>query len=294
MSNASVTAKPEKAARKPRPLLAFYCENDNDPETGEVVFAKTNGAARAAYASSNGYDFNDAHSVTRRRQFDAYAPGPVPVRALLEDGWWMECMNCGRRLCFGDDDTWVHNHDIADLKEHARHNAEVDVELAAFDKSLEEPLPPLPEDRFARMFEEDRRANPKTFRRRILDQKYPELLDANALRYVGTNHVFCNVACQQSLYERAAKMDLEHEKAEQDAARLFPEGEGFKSGRWPTIEARVEFNVPGLKYPVEWWPKDGPDVARVTNHDREAWQELMARRPKPKEMIDGASQDSVS
>src|SRR3546814_4641711 len=86
------------------------CMSFNDPETSEIVFATSNVAARRIHTNSQGTDFADAQ-ITRKKEFDQYAPGPVPPKALLYDGWWFDCTGCGRTLNLSDDDMWVDGDD---------------------------------------------------------------------------------------------------------------------------------------------------------------------------------------
>lgn len=77
-----------------RALKAYTVSDD---EHGHVVFAVSNASARRAGASELGADWEGVTCV-RAPQFDGYAPGPVPQRALYEFGWWFECGHCGHRV----------------------------------------------------------------------------------------------------------------------------------------------------------------------------------------------------
>lgn len=79
-------------------LKAYLCAT-NDPEESEVVFASTNTAARRSYVSSRG-DEPENLKVSRAPQFDEHAPGPVPISAYLENGWFHECENCRRVISY--------------------------------------------------------------------------------------------------------------------------------------------------------------------------------------------------
>src|SRR3546814_352595 len=116
-------------SKKSKKLQAFMCMSCNDPETSEIVFATSNVAARRIHTNSQGTDFADAQ-ITRKKEFDQYAPGPVPPKALLYDGWWFDCTGCGRTLNLSDDDMWVDGDDVDELKEMADHNARIDRALA--------------------------------------------------------------------------------------------------------------------------------------------------------------------
>lgn len=71
------------------------------PDEGRsfVVFADTRGKARANGARDEGmYDFTE-YSVKRSPAFDKFSSqGIVPIEALLEAGWWVECDGCERHL----------------------------------------------------------------------------------------------------------------------------------------------------------------------------------------------------
>lgn len=255
-----------------KPLLAFYCMSHNDPETSEVIFARSNVEARRRHTDNQGTDFNSAQ-ITRKKAFDRYAPGPIPPKALMHDGWYFECHCCGRRLSYSDDDTWADDDAIAEMKEIAEHNAAIDAELAAFDAAeAAKPTPDEDENRPYRSYY-DSPAHRRTF---IESRKVDTLLDSNALRFVG-NAVFCTIQCEQGHYAEVARINLLHAQAEKDAALRFPEGEEFKSGRYPWLEPSVEFQVPGLQYRVRWDPKT-PKTVYVSNVDKPEWARIMARR----------------
>jgi hypothetical protein len=68
----------------PTPLLAFLVKGE---ESSEIVFA--------ADQKSLSYSPEDCSPAP---QFDKFAPGPAPLQALLDDGWWLDCHQCGRRI----------------------------------------------------------------------------------------------------------------------------------------------------------------------------------------------------
>src|SRR3546814_13809638 len=110
----------------------------------------------------------------------------------------------------------------------------------------------------------------------IAERQYPPLLDPKALRFIG-QQTFCHVACQQDHYANVAKINIQHEEAEEAAAALFPEGSDFTCRRYPYLEPIVEFKVEGLKYPVGWAPRE-PDKVRIAIADKEAWAEFIGHR----------------
>ncbi|MBR8279755.1 hypothetical protein [Burkholderia vietnamiensis] len=78
-----------------KPLKAYQVNVDADDVYSCVVFATNSATARREGASELGYEWDDVESCRRRPNFDEYAPGPVPPRALIEDGWRFECHGCG-------------------------------------------------------------------------------------------------------------------------------------------------------------------------------------------------------
>lgn len=73
------------------PLLA-YMIHDGDDEW-DTVFATSNAAARRiAEKRFDGY----VAQCKRAPGFDQYAPGPVPIKVMIADGWQFECAECSR------------------------------------------------------------------------------------------------------------------------------------------------------------------------------------------------------
>lgn len=68
----------------------------DEPEEGRgvIVFAEDATVARSMGADRLELDNDDVDEPTRTPQYDAFAPGPVPVSALIDDGWWFECAYC--------------------------------------------------------------------------------------------------------------------------------------------------------------------------------------------------------
>lgn len=80
--------------KPPRPVRA-YLVTDGDPESQTIEFARTNVAARRSGANEIGTDFG---SVTCRREHwaDEFVPlGYIPAKAYIDNGWWVNCLNCG-------------------------------------------------------------------------------------------------------------------------------------------------------------------------------------------------------
>ena len=74
---------------------------------GEVVFANTAGKAKAAAMCELDCEWLDIISCRRAPQYDHFAPGPVPRKELLEDGWSWECGACFRRVYEDAEVVWV-------------------------------------------------------------------------------------------------------------------------------------------------------------------------------------------
>lgn len=85
-----------------KPLLA-YTVTDGD-EGWAIVFAHSGIAARRIGAQELDTDFEYVESCRRTKWADQYAPGPVPKLAMLEHGWWWECMGCDGRVSYDEDD----------------------------------------------------------------------------------------------------------------------------------------------------------------------------------------------
>jgi hypothetical protein len=84
-------------------LLAYAVQEDCE-NTGGIVFAKSNAAARRAGSQTFGDgDFNWGRAI-RAPWADEYSPGPVPFKAMFEQGWWQECSFCGRKIQQGECD----------------------------------------------------------------------------------------------------------------------------------------------------------------------------------------------
>ncbi len=80
-----------------KPLLAYEVR---EPDEGHcvIVFATNNATARREGGNELGCDFGEVEHCRRKKQFDQYAPGPVPPLVLIEHGWWFECSCCGEKV----------------------------------------------------------------------------------------------------------------------------------------------------------------------------------------------------
>lgn len=91
-------AKKERLKASQKPLVA-YMVSDGD-ERATVVFARSPAAARRVGGREIDLDWDEVNSCQRAREFDCFAPGPVPKLALIESGWWFECHGCARPIRF--------------------------------------------------------------------------------------------------------------------------------------------------------------------------------------------------
>lgn len=75
-----------------KPLKAYSVQAD---EAGEIIFATSGIAARRMGANKLDTEFEYILSCNRAPWADQYAEqGWVPVKALLEQGWWWSCTGC--------------------------------------------------------------------------------------------------------------------------------------------------------------------------------------------------------
>jgi len=75
-----------------KPLKAYQVDHWEGPGEGSViVFAVSNAPARQKGANELDLDWDSVESCRRAPHFDAYAPGPVPVDVLIENGWHFTC-----------------------------------------------------------------------------------------------------------------------------------------------------------------------------------------------------------
>lgn len=95
------------AAADTRKTLA-YAVHDGDEQT-VVVFARSSAEARRKGANEMNVDWRDVESCRRAQRFDQYAPGPVPDRALFDDGWRFECFHCDEPVSQDEPHDWRHD-----------------------------------------------------------------------------------------------------------------------------------------------------------------------------------------
>lgn len=84
-------------------LKAYTVHDGGDHSV--IRFAASNVVARREGASELGIEFNEVDYCSRSREFDAYAPGPVPPLVAIAHGWWFECRRCGCLINEGSEDT---------------------------------------------------------------------------------------------------------------------------------------------------------------------------------------------
>ena len=88
--------------------LKAYVAREDDEGNCAIVYATNSATARRDGGSELNLSFEEVDSCRRAPEFDAYAPGPVPLHATLAAGWWHECSHCGVRFeqegrhCYGD------------------------------------------------------------------------------------------------------------------------------------------------------------------------------------------------
>lgn len=72
---------------------------DCEQEGGaQLYFAETAEQAKCYAANEEGIEYIEVTSCRRKPEYDQYAPGPVPTKVLIEDGWWFECHGCNRQV----------------------------------------------------------------------------------------------------------------------------------------------------------------------------------------------------
>lgn len=82
-------------------LKAYTVHDGGDHSV--IRFAASNVVARREGSNEMGIEFNEVDHCRRRKQYDQFAPGPVPAAALIADGWCFECLNV---YCYNS----VHNY----------------------------------------------------------------------------------------------------------------------------------------------------------------------------------------
>lgn len=255
-------------------LKAFMCTHDDSDGCCQIVFAETSAKARKAYAAVSDTEYIDARA-TRKHHFDQYAPGPVPVLALLEDDWWFECSGCSRRVDFTSCE-FIEDYTADEIDEECKRQAPHVYALAEFDKN--NPRPPEPSS--------DAPHKEKVEWRNAIDEYSRErgrlaimvsgpALSRAALRfYDKSSTLFCNADCEQSHAMKKALVNHAHETAEKEAAQRWPGCPSYVSKRYPYLTPSVEFRPEGLEHDVHWNGKD--NVVFVASSDQLAWADYVA------------------
>jgi hypothetical protein len=261
-----------KSSHQPKVLRAYLCTADEAEDT-EIVFAATNGAARFPYARRLDWDFRDV-KVRRAPEYDAYAPGPVPVSVMLDHGWRFECFECYRMLSLDMD--FVENMSSDDLKHWARSNAPHVAALEEFDAANPEPAGApdscTPQERWAA---ENKQREWRARRERLSIKIIPPALSRKALRINdAAAECFCDAHCEQKAHTRRALLAYAHDQAVEEAQRRWPGCLAYASNGPPYTSPQVSITVPGCRHPVLWRP--GMDSVHTALEDADAWQSFTA------------------
>jgi hypothetical protein len=106
------------------PMKAYVVREDHDGGCA-IVFATNGATARRQGATELNMEFDEVDSCKREPEFDQYAPGPVPLSATLDNGWWHACTSCsctfdqeGRREDDVDEDRDDEFNPVTDAKGH--------------------------------------------------------------------------------------------------------------------------------------------------------------------------------
>lgn len=81
-------------------MKAYHVSEDCEG-SGVIRFAKHAVVARREGADELDMEFEGV-DCRRAPEFDQYAPGPVPLEAQMDHGWWIGCTNCQRTLYIED------------------------------------------------------------------------------------------------------------------------------------------------------------------------------------------------
>lgn len=93
----------EEAAKE---KLKAYMVEDKNCEAGMVIFAESSGKAKSEALYKDGfedYEYTELRAK-RMKQFDKYSDTKkIPIREMLELGWWFGCEGCcGKELTIDD------------------------------------------------------------------------------------------------------------------------------------------------------------------------------------------------
>lgn len=92
-----------------KPIKAYSVQAD---ESGAIIFATSGIAARRMGANELETEFEYIQSCCRAPWADQYAEqGWVPVKALIEQGWWWSCSGCGNKVSEDSEDRHGNPHE---------------------------------------------------------------------------------------------------------------------------------------------------------------------------------------
>lgn len=267
-----------------KPMKAYMCSTD-DPEQSRVVFARSNGAAKFPYARELDTDHASV-TVKRAPEYDVHAPGPVPISALLENGWYFECSCCLRRLSFGED--FIEGLSVEQIRAEADRQAPYVAALAEFERDFPKPEEPSADDPHPVKWRIQEKIRAWYRRRSSLSYMItPRILSKAALRiHDETGEAYCDARCEQEEMAERAAADHAHASAEREAERRWPGCGPYRSPRWPSLSPYVEFRAPGMKWPAGWRPEE--DRPHHHPDDEKAWNAYEATISE-----DGHGQDAA-
>ncbi len=75
-----------------------FCVSREDSDESEIFFAATEEEAVIAARTKWGTDDDAAVESMGLPAFDAYSPGPVPIRVLLDAGWMLSAKELGAEI----------------------------------------------------------------------------------------------------------------------------------------------------------------------------------------------------
>ena len=114
---------PLKMAEQAAKAMKAYIVHEDHDGGSAIVFANNGATARRQGANELGMEFDEVDSCKREPDFDQYAPGPVPLSATLDKGWWHSCTSCsctfdteGRREDDADEDRDDEFNPVTDAK----------------------------------------------------------------------------------------------------------------------------------------------------------------------------------
>jgi hypothetical protein len=87
------------STKKEKKIVAYEVHDGNDGWS--IQFATNGASARREGANDIGCEWEDIDFCRRKPELDQYSPGPAPIKAMMEAGWWYECNCCGKH-CYSD------------------------------------------------------------------------------------------------------------------------------------------------------------------------------------------------